>query len=136
MMDSPYDVPNDPLSAPFWAALQRGRIALQYSPAAGRWQFPPLECCRFTGAALEWREIDGRGQVYSYIVQVRPVTPDFVGLCPYVIALIEPDGASGVRLPARLIGIEPEAVRIGLSVRLATAPDPAGDRRALVARPL
>jgi len=121
-------------SAPFWAALAEGVIRLQFSPQAGRWQFPPLERCRFTGGPLEWRDIDRSGTVHSFIVQHRPVAPGFADEMPYAILLVEPDDAPGVRLPTRLIDADPERATVGMQVALEVVAHPGGDFHVIVAR--
>ena len=122
-------------SAPFWAALAEGEIRLQFSPAAGRWQFPPLERCRFTGEALEWRTICRHGRVHSFIVQHRAAASGFSEATPYAILLVEPDDAPGVRLPTRLVGGDPDAVEVGMPVTLAIVPHPGGLAHVVVAYP-
>ena len=121
-------------SAPFWAALQQGQLQLQYSVAAGRWQFPPLERCRFTGGPLEWRAIAKAGKIHSYIVQHRPPAPGFDHLAPYPIALIEPDEAPDVRLPMRIVDSNGDDVAVGLRVAIDVVDLPGGAWKIPVAR--
>jgi uncharacterized OB-fold protein len=120
----PQPVP-DAQSAPFWQGAAAGKLMLQYGPDSGKWQFPPLERDRFTGGLLEWREVRGRGTVYSFVVQRQRATPGFDGQLPYVIALIDLDEAPGVRLPSRLIDA-PHRVRIGARVACSFVPLPGG----------
>lgn len=124
----------DPDSAPYWAALQAGELRLPYSPAADRWQFPPLERCRFTGGPLEWRPIAPAGRIYSFIVQHRPPAPGFEHLLPYAVALVEPDDAPGVRLPMRIADSHGEDVRVGAPVTIGIVDLPGGLWRMPVAR--
>jgi uncharacterized OB-fold protein len=64
-----------------------------------------------TGARdLEWVEACGTGTVYSTtVVRQKPPTPS------YNVAVI--DLEEGVRMLSCVEGIEPDAVRIGMSVR-------------------
>jgi uncharacterized OB-fold protein len=121
-------------SAGFWSALDAGELRLQYSPAADRWQFPPLERCRHTGGLFEWRRIRPGGAIVSFIVQHRPVTGGFEALLPFPIALVEPDDAPGVRLPLRIAGSHGERVAVGGRVRMEVVPLPGGDSKVVIAR--
>ena len=101
-------------SAPFWAAAKDGRLALCRCRDCRSWLQPPLERCRHCGGETGFETASGTGEIYSYIVIRHPSVPAFVHLLPYVVALV--DLAEGVRLPGRLVGIEPTEVRIGQRV--------------------
>jgi uncharacterized OB-fold protein len=91
--------------------LEKGELAYQYSPAAGKPVFYPRVVCPFTGGTdLEWRVSKGLGTVYSTTV-VHPAKGD-----PYNVALIDCD--EGFRLMSRVEDIDPMQVRIGQRVRL------------------
>ena len=90
--------------------LERGELAYQFSPDAGRAVFFPRVLCPFTGSArLEWRVSSGRGSVYA-TTTVHPTEG-----APYNVALI--DCEEGFRLMSRVEDISPEAVRIGMRVK-------------------
>jgi uncharacterized OB-fold protein len=99
--------------------LERGELAYQYSPEAGRVVFFPRVICPFTGSdRLEWRVSAGLGTVYATTV-THPQQGD-----PYNVALIDCD--EGFRLMSRVEEIPPEAVRIGMRVTFRVH-RPAGD---------
>ena len=90
--------------------LERGELAYQFSPEAGRAVFYPRVMCPFTGSArLEWRVSKGLGTVHATTV-VHPSEG-----APFNIALIDCD--EGFRLMSRVEDIPPENVRIGQRVR-------------------
>ena len=60
----------------------------------------------------------GTGTVYSYTVARHALIPDLAGSIPYVVGVIELDGAPGVRLVASIIDTPIAAVRIGLPVEV------------------
>jgi uncharacterized OB-fold protein len=96
--------------AVYQAHLERGELAYQWSPAAGRAVFFPRLVCPYSGAtALEWRVASGLGTVYATTVTHPPEG------APYNIALI--DCNEGFRLMSRVEEIAPEEVRIGMRVR-------------------
>ena len=90
--------------------LERGELAYQFSPAAGRAVFYPRVLCPFTGSdKLEWRVSAGKGTVHATTV-VHPQEG-----APFNVALIDCD--EGFRLMSRVEDIAPEQVRIGQRVR-------------------
>ena len=98
-----------PLSE-YQAHLDKGELAYQWSPAAGRAVFYPRVLCPFTGSErLEWRVSQGLGTVHATSV-VFPREG-----APYNVALIDMD--EGFRLMSRVEEVPPEAVGIGLRVR-------------------
>ena len=98
-----------PLNA-YLAHLEKGELAYQFSPEAGRAVFYPRVLCPFTGSGkLEWRVSKGLGTVYSTTV-VHPAKGD-----TYNVALIDCD--EGFRLMSRVEDIDPMQVKIGQRVR-------------------
>ncbi len=94
----------------YQAHLDRGELAYQWSPQAGKAVFYPRVVCPFTGSdRLEWRVSAGLGTVYA-----TTVTHPREG-APYNVALIDCD--EGFRLMSRVEGLAPDAVRIGMRVR-------------------
>jgi uncharacterized OB-fold protein len=90
--------------------LERGELAYQFSPAAGKAVFYPRVLCPFTGSdALEWRVSMGLGTVHATTV-VYPAEG-----APFNVALIDCD--EGFRLMSRVEDIAPEQVKIGQRVR-------------------
>jgi uncharacterized protein len=112
------DGERSPLSV-YLEHLERGDLAYQFSPEAGRAVFFPRLLCPFTGSArLEWRVSSGRGSVYA-TTTVYPSEG-----APYNVSLIDCD--EGFRLMSRVEDIAPEQVRIGMRVRVRIH-RPAGD---------
>ena len=95
----------------YQARLETGELAYQWSPESGKAVFYPRVICPFTGSdRLEWRVSAGLGTVYATTV-TRPREG-----APYNVALIDCD--EGFRLMSRVEGVAPEAVQIGMRVRL------------------
>ena len=104
------DQPDSPLKT-YLDHLERGELAYQFSPAAGKPVFYPRVLCPFTGSdALEWRVSRGLGTVHATTV-VHPAEG-----AAFNVALIECD--EGFRLMSRVEDIAPEQVRIGQRVRV------------------
>jgi uncharacterized protein len=113
-MDLPVPVPTD-TTRPFWDGLREGKVRIQYSPSSDQWVFYPRVLAPGTLADdLEWREISGRGSVYTYTIAYRPTSPAWRDRVPQVIAVVEVD--EGARIPTELVEVAPEDVRVGLRV--------------------
>ncbi|HEY8545280.1 MAG TPA: Zn-ribbon domain-containing OB-fold protein [Acidimicrobiales bacterium] len=108
-------------SRPFWEAAAEGRLVLQRCGACGRLRFPPAPVCSHCGSwDTTWDEVDGHGEVYSWVVVHHAVTPALRGEVPYAVALVEL--APGVRIPGRLTGVDHDAIAAGMPVRLVFHP--------------
>jgi uncharacterized OB-fold protein len=119
-------------SAPFWAAAHDLRFELCRCTDCRAWLQPPLERCRHCAGATSFEPASGDGEIYSYIVIRHPSVPAFVHRLPYVVALVQL--AEGVRLPGRLLGIEPEEVAVGQQVCAEFETLPGADEPALAFR--
>ena len=98
-----------PLST-YLAHLEKGELAYQFSPGAGKAVYYPRVLCPFTDSSkLEWRVSKGLGTVYATTV-VHPAEG-----APYNVALIDCD--EGFRLMSRVEDIDPMKVQIGQRVR-------------------
>lgn len=98
-------------AAQFWdEALKQGKFLLQRPAGGGAAIFPPREFAPGSGEALEWFEASGAGTIYSvtWIQRKPPEPPDNIVL----VDLIE-----GGRMMARVDGVTPESLRIGMAVR-------------------
>jgi uncharacterized OB-fold protein len=122
----PQPVP-DVDSEGFWSATAEGRLAICRCQSCGLWLQPPLERCRVCNGPTAFEEVSGTGEVYSFIVQHQPAVAGYLDNLPYVVALVELDEQEGLRLPTRIVGIEPEAVHCGMRVRAQLVGLPGGE---------
>jgi uncharacterized protein len=109
-MDRAISVPFvDPTSRPFWDAAREGRFLIGFCRDTGRHFWPPRGASPFTlSSNVEMVEARGTGRVYSYTV-MRLGTP-------FIAAYVELD--EGPRVFTNIVDCAPEAVRIGMSVRV------------------
>lgn len=109
------------ISAPYWAAATEGRLLLQKCTACGRLQhYPRPHCTACLGVSLEWVTASGDATVYSYTVVRRAASKAFEGQVPYVLAIIEL--AEGPHMTGNVTEVDPDAVRVGMPVRVAFVP--------------
>lgn len=97
----------------FFEGTRQGKLLVQRCTRCGRLRHPPTPSCPHC-RSLEWESApcSGRGALYSYVVVHHPQVPGFD--YPLVIGLVELD--EGTRLVADLVGVSPEAVRIGMAL--------------------
>jgi len=97
----------------FWNGVQAGKLLIQRC-ACGELRHPPGPMCP-SCHSLEWDtlEASGRGTVYSFVVAHHPPIPPFE--YPNPIVLVEL--AEGTRIVSNLLGVDPDAIRVGMPVR-------------------
>ena len=63
---------------PFWEATRQKKLVIQYCKTAKKFQHFPRPVSIFTGRRrdIEWREVSGKGMVFSYTIAHRG-TPAF-----------------------------------------------------------
>ena len=104
------------ITQPFRDGVNQHKFLLQYDPEARKSQFYPRAISVHTGKRnLEWREVSGKGVVYSYTETHIPAR-GFEGMEPYLIAAVELE--EGVRLMSLLHNCSADEVEIGMPVRL------------------
>ena len=107
----------DATTLPFWQAAAEHRLVVQRCSGCGRCRLPPAPVCpecRATGS--DWKQVSGRGEVYTYTVVHRPIAAG--QQLPFVIAVISLEGAGGVRIISNVISAKWEEVRVGMPVEL------------------
>jgi uncharacterized protein len=111
-------------SKPYWEGTREKKLLLQYDPKNGRYQFYPRPLSLATGRrTLEWREVSGKGEVFSFTIARRAREP-FRGHEPFLIALVTLD--EGVNVMGNVVGCTLEEMKIGLRVKPHWAPLPNG----------
>jgi len=111
-----------PESAPetkaFWDAASAGRLVIKRCAACGESHYYPRSICPFCGSdRTEWRDVSGRGTIYTYSVMRRaPV--------PYAIAYVTLD--EGVTMMTNIVDCDLNAIRIGQKVRVVFKPSEGG----------
>jgi uncharacterized OB-fold protein len=106
---------NSDLSVPFWQGCQSRELRYQRCDACGLANFPPAEHCRqCLSAELRWTNSAGVGEIYSWTVVYRPVTPEFEP--PYAPAIITLD--EGYQMLTNVVGVAPGDLAIGMRVQV------------------
>ena len=101
----------------FWEGLKQGRLLTQACNICSQMNYPPMVMCSECGSFnFQWREIEGGGVLYSYVVTHQPIHPSLVDYTPFLTALIELD--EGPRITSNIVNIQPEEAEIGMRLRL------------------
>jgi uncharacterized protein len=107
-------------SKPFWDATREKRLVLQYDPRNGQYQFYPRPVSIYDGLReLEWREVSGEGEIFSYTIAER-ARPPFQGHEPFAMGIVTL--RENVNMMANIINCSREELRIGLKVRVCWLP--------------
>lgn len=112
-------------SLPYWNGTKEKKLLIQFDKEVSRHQWYPRATSRFTGkhSQLEWREVKGEGEVYSFTI-VRRARPPFQGHEPFFLAVVElPEG---VQIMGNTVGITQDDMKIGLKVKPYWHPLPDG----------
>jgi uncharacterized protein len=105
----------DTVSGKYWSALAAGQLLIQHCPECGQYQFYPRALCVHCGGEPVWREVSGRGTIYTFTVIRQNGIPAFQKDIPYVVAMIQLE--EGVRLMGNVTGCPVDEIRVGMEVR-------------------
>lgn len=110
----------DEVDKPFWDACNEGRLVIQNCTACNRLQQPPEAKCAKCGSAnhLGWREVSGRGRIYTYAVMHDNPVPLLFPDQPFNVAVIELEDDPGIKLLSHLPGTPLDEVPIGAPVEV------------------
>lgn len=88
----------DPDLLPYWEGLAAGKLLAQYSPAAGRYRWPPRAACPRTGSGeFTWRALGPTARLFTWTVIENSPLPEFAGHPPYAVGVME-FADSGIRM--------------------------------------
>jgi len=104
-------ITTNPVTEPFWQAAKERRLVAPQCSDCGTFRLPPTPYCpSCQSSAVDWTELSGRAEIYSFaVVHGFPGYPD-ITLVPVVVDL--PD-APGARLVSNLVDVDPTTVEIG-----------------------
>jgi len=110
------DIRHYDFGLPFWEATRQKKLVIQYCKTTKKYQHFPRPVSIFTGRRrdIEWREVSGRGTVFSFTIAHRG-PPAFQGVEPYAIASVTLD--VGVNVIAGVVNCTAEQLKIGMKVK-------------------
>ena len=114
-----------PETREYRVAAAEGQLLIRLCKFCGKFHYYPRPICPLCNSAdTEWVQARGIGTVYSYSVMRRVAAP-------YVIAFVTLD--EGVSMMTNIIDCAPDAVRIGMKVKLSFQPTADGGKAAMFA---
>ncbi len=107
-------VPDD-IDRPFWDAANEERLVIQHCSACDRLQHPPQATCYECGSPqhLGWRQMSGKGSIYSYGVVYDTPVAVLQPQQPYNLAVIQLDEDPGINMYSHLPGAPIDNLPIG-----------------------
>ena len=74
------------LTQPFWDGAKAGELRIQKCTSCGDYRFFPSEGCHGCGSPeYNWEKVDGKAQVYSWIVIHRPTDEAWYEDVPFAV---------------------------------------------------
>ena len=107
----------DATTLPWWQAAAEHRLVVQRCTACQHTRHPPAPICpECRSTESDWKELPGRGEVYTYTIVHRPIAAGQE--LPYIVAVIALENAGGLRMISNLVGMSPDALVIGMPVEV------------------
>ena len=107
----------EPESDAYWIACREGRLEMARCHACRWFIHPPRPVCsRCRSRDVTPEALSGLATVVTYTVNHQRWMPGLE--VPYVIAIVELVEQRNLRLTTNIVGCPPEAVRIGMPVRV------------------
>lgn len=104
-------------STAFWTGGERGELMIAFCDDCAAAIHPPqVVCPACLSRSVTPRAVAGTGTVYTFTINHQPWLPDMQ--VPFAIAVVDVDGATGVRVTAPVDCADPAAVRIGQRVAI------------------
>ena len=80
----------------YLAHARAHRLVVRQCSACGLMRYPPSHACPWCAALeWEWKEVSGKGYIYSYEVVHHAIQPGFKEWTPYAVVLVELDEQRG-----------------------------------------
>lgn len=97
---------------PFWQGCREGKLRLQRCGECGHVRYPISHCCpKCLSTQFDWKDLSGRGEVFSYVVFYQLYNKAFEKDVPYNVALVQLE--EGPRMYSNVVGVDNDAVKVG-----------------------
>ncbi|MFN3732188.1 OB-fold domain-containing protein [Comamonas testosteroni] len=103
------------ISAPYWEGLKAHEVRIQQCDRGHSLFFPRTHCPTCGSRTLKWSKVSGEGTLYSFTVARIPTMPEFTDEMPQALAVVEL--REGVRINTTMVGVDPDALKVGMEVR-------------------
>lgn len=104
-------------SRSFWQGGAKNQLLIHFCPQCQRYFHPPGPVCPTCGDdEVGPKAVSGRGTIATFTINHQKWNPNIQ--VPYVIAMIELEEQSGLRLVSNITGTAPEDIYIGQTVQV------------------
>jgi uncharacterized OB-fold protein len=103
----------NPETKPFWDGCAAGKLVIPQCTETKKYMWYPRGISPWTLGPVEWKEVSGKGKIYTYSVMER-ANP------PYCIAYVEL--AEGPKMMTNIIDCDLKSIKIGMEVQLKFVP--------------
>lgn len=106
-----------PENIAFWTGGAHRKLMIAFCSDCAHAIHPPqLICPKCWSEAIEFKPVSGTGTVYAFTVNHQPWAPGME--VPFALAVVDLDGAPGVRVTAEVVNTDPESVAIGQKMKV------------------
>jgi uncharacterized OB-fold protein len=117
-LDTPVPAP-ERWEAAFWEFCAQRRLRFQCCARCGYVRHPPLPCCpRCNSFGIGWVDAPDDAELYTYTIVHHPSHETLARAVPYNAAVVAFPSLGYVRLVSNIVHCPPEALRIGMPLRL------------------
>ncbi len=104
-------------NAPFFAAIDDGRLLIGHCSACGEYHYYPRpHCPRCWSDDVDWVDAAGRASLYTWSVIHTNDLPPWAERVPYIAAVVELE--EGPRMMTHVVGAEGDDLRIGMPLEV------------------
>lgn len=104
-----------PWTKEFWEGAKKHKLLIQQCKDCGINIFYPRKYCpECWSSELGWIEASGKAKIYAHTITLTGVEEKFAEDLPYVLAMV--DLEEGIRMMTKVVGVDPEEVKIGMDV--------------------
>jgi uncharacterized OB-fold protein len=123
----PLPATDNPEDDTFWKKTKQGKLAVESCSDCGRLRFPPRPMCPWCQSqATEWKELSGKGRIWSFCISHPPLIPVFAERAPYPVVVVELDEDPTIRMVGNLVTsptgdineVDTAEIRIGREVEV------------------
>jgi uncharacterized OB-fold protein len=113
------DAAADEWTQGFWDAAATEQLVATKCSSCATFRLPPGRFCRNCGSQeFTFEPLPGTGTVFSYTVVRQAMKGVPAEHVPYMPAVIDPDGAAGIRFVSAIVDCEPDDVVPGMKVKV------------------
>ena len=104
-------------AAPYWQHAKDEKLVLPYcGECEASFYYPRLWCPTCFNQDISWKQLSGKGKVYSYSIIYQSPLPSYQGDLPYVLAIIELD--EGPHMMANVLNCDVDTVSVDMAVEV------------------